>query len=40
MANQAQKESFYTEKLEDGDIVKNFDDDGRTKRTGIYTTRT
>ncbi|KAL8145379.1 amino acid permease 6-like [Apium graveolens] len=38
MANQAQKEAFYTEKLEDGDILKNFDDDGRSKRTGTLLT--
>ena len=34
MANQA---AFYTEKLEDADLAKNFDDDGRSKRTGIHT---
>ncbi|XP_017248838.1 amino acid permease 6 [Daucus carota subsp. sativus] len=34
MANQA----FYTEKLEDADLAKNFDDDGRSKRTGTLLT--
>lgn len=39
MAKDLQKGgSFYTETLENGDIGKNFDDDGRSKRTGTLLT--
>lgn len=38
MTTEVHKQPFYTEKLENGDdTAKNFDDDGRAKRTGMHT---
>ena len=34
MNTEVRKQPFYTEKLENADSDKNFDDDGRVKRTG------
>ncbi|KAL8130997.1 hypothetical protein AgCh_007065 [Apium graveolens] len=39
MTTEVRKQAFYTEKLENGDdTAKNFDDDGRAKRTGTLLT--
>lgn len=38
MTTEVHRQPFYTEKLENGDTAKNFDDDGRAKRTGTLLT--
>ncbi|KAL1821851.1 hypothetical protein ACET3Z_016720 [Daucus carota] len=38
MNTEIRKQPFYTEKLENADSDKNFDDDGRVKRTGTLLT--